>query len=174
MEPLAPSFAIRAGRLALMTLPFLIGVICVLLSFVPFGMVFGTGAAPAFGLMAVYYWGVTRPEVFPPYAVFAIGVLFDLLSAGPIGLWSLVYVLTYGVTLTQRMLFVGRGFGVFWMGFAAAAVVAGALAWAVASLYYYQLLSPGPVAMQLAVTVAFFPLFAPLFGQVQRRLLPQV
>src|SRR3546814_21027658 len=59
---------------------------------------------PAFALMAVYYWAVVRPNMFPVYAVFLIGLFTDLLSAGPIGLWCFVYVVTYAIVLTQRFL----------------------------------------------------------------------
>lgn len=170
MEPFSPSFATRIGRIVLMTLPFLVGVFCVLLSFVPFGMVFGTSAVPAFGLMAVYYWAVTRPEVFPSYAILTVGLLFDLLSAGPIGLWALVYTVVYGVVVSQRTLFFGRTFFVFWAGFAAACIVAGVFAWAVGSVYFTRVLSPAPIVTQLMVTIIFYPPFAAFFGWVQDRL----
>lgn len=170
MEPFSPSFATQIGRIVLMTLPFLVGVFCVLLSFVPFGMVFGTSAVPAFGLMAVYYWAVTRPEVFPPYAILAVGLLFDLLSAGPIGLWALVYIVVYGVVVSQQMLFFGRTFFVFWIGFVGACSVAGVVAWAVGSLYFTRFLSPAPIMTQLVITIIFYPPFATFFGWVQGRL----
>jgi len=172
-EPIGPTPAARAGKLALLTLPFLVGLVCVLLSFVPVSAIFNADVAPAFGLMAVYYWAVQRPDVFPPYAVFALGLLYDLLSAGPLGLWALVYVVIYGIVLTQRLLFVGRAFTLFWAGFLLAALVSGFFAWGLASLYFGQTLSPWPVLIQMAATVALFPLFAKLFELLQERLLVQ-
>lgn len=172
-EPIGPTPAARAGKLALLTLPFLVGIGCVLLSFVPLSAIFNADVAPAFGLMAVYYWAVQRPDVFPPYAVFTVGLLYDLLSAGPLGLWALVYVVIYGVVLTQRLLFVGRAFTLFWLGFLVVALVAGLFAWGLASLYFAQLMSPLPVLTQMAATVALFPLFAKLFELLQERLLAQ-
>src|SRR3546814_20093008 len=59
-----------------------------LLSFVPIGRIFGSSSMPDFALMAIYYWAVVRPNMFPVYAVFVVGLLTDLLSAGPIGLWA--------------------------------------------------------------------------------------
>ena len=87
-ETIGPTPAARAGKLALLTLPFLVGLFCVFLTFVPIGSIVGIEVAPAFALMAVYYWAAHQPETFPPYAVFAVGLLQDLLSAGPIGLWA--------------------------------------------------------------------------------------
>ena len=95
-ETIGPTPAARAGKLALLTLPFLVGLFCVFLTFVPIGSIVGIEVAPAFALMAVYYWAAHQPETFPPYAVFAVGLLQDLLSAGPIGLWAFTYVVIYG------------------------------------------------------------------------------
>lgn len=172
-EPIGPTPAARAGKLALLTLPFLAGVACVLLSFVPMGRIVNSDVTPALGLVAVYFWAVHRPDVFPPYAVFAIGLLYDLLSMGPLGLWALVYLALYGLIMTQRQVFVGRSFGLFWLGFLVSGAIAGAMAWGLAVLFFAETLSPGPVLTQMAVTVAIFPLFATLFSWLQRQLLVQ-
>lgn len=172
-EPITPSSAGRAGKIALLVLPFLAGFLCMLLSFVPFSRIFGVEIAPAFGLIAVYYWAVQRPDVFPPYGVFAIGLFYDLLSAGPLGLWALVYLIIFGLVVSQRQLMIGRTFSLFWLGFLVSSVIAGFLGWVLASLYFGQVLSPAPVLVQMAATVALFPLFAKLFEQLLQRLLVQ-
>jgi rod shape-determining protein MreD len=172
-EPLGPTPAARAGKIALLVLPFLAGFFCMLLSFVPFSRIFGVEIAPAFGLIAVYYWAVQRPDVFPPYGVFAIGLFYDLLSAGPLGLWALVYLIVYGLVISQRQLIIGRTFSLFWLGFLLSSMIAGLLGWALASLYFGQFLSPASVLVQMAATVALFPLFAKLFEQLLHRLLVQ-
>lgn len=173
-ETIGPTPAARAGKLALLTLPFLVGLFCVFLTFVPIGSIVGIEVAPAFALMAVYYWAAHQPETFPPYAVFAVGLLQDLLSAGPIGLWAFTYVVIYGVVQTQRLVFAGRVPLVLWTGFALTALLAGTIAWSVASLYYARVLPPGPVLLQLIVTVALFPIFATLFARVERILAPSI
>jgi len=172
-EPIGPTPAARAGKLALLALPFLVGLVCVLLSFVPLSAIFDADVAPAFGLMAIYFWAVQRPDVFPVYAVFSVGLLYDLLSAGPLGLWALVYLVVYGIVVSQRLLFIGQTFTLFWLGFLVAALVAGLFGWGLASLYFGQVLLPGPILIQMAATVALFPLFATLFEWLQRRLLVQ-
>jgi len=172
-EPIGPTPAVRAGKLALLALPFLVGLACVLLSFVPLSAIFDADVAPAFGLMAIYFWAVQRPDVFPAYAVFSVGLLYDLLSAGPLGLWALVYLVVYGIVVSQRLLFIGQTFTLFWLGFLVAALVAGLFSWGLASLYFGQILLPGPILIQMAATVALFPLFATLFEWLQRRLLVQ-
>lgn len=172
LDPYTPTPASRASRVVMTLLPFVIGLFCVLLSFVPIGRIFGTSVMPAFALMAIYYWAVVRPDMFPVYAVFLVGLLSDLLSAGPIGLWAFVYVLTYAVVLTQRFLAVNAPFSVFWFGFLLAALFAGAVSWSVASLIYGAVLAVRPILMHMLVTVAVFPLLAFLFGRIERRILP--
>lgn len=171
---IGPTPAARAGKIVLFTLPFLIGIFCVFLTFVPLGSVVGIEAAPAFALMAVYFWAARQPETFPPYAVFLAGLLQDLLSAGPIGLWAFVYVVVYGIVQTQRPIFTGQSDFVLWTGFLLAAAFTGALAWGIASLYYGDLLPLGPVLLQLTVTVALFPIFAKLFARIERILAPSL
>jgi rod shape-determining protein MreD len=172
LDPYTPTPASRASRIVMTILPFAIGLFCVLLSFVPIGRIFGTSIMPAFALMAVYYWAVVRPDMFPVYAVFLIGLLTDLLSAGPIGLWAFVYVVTYAIVLTQRFLAINAPFSVFWFGFLLAALLAGTISWCVASLLFGVILSVKPILMHMLVTVAVFPIMAFLFGRIERRILP--
>lgn len=172
LDPYAPTPAARAGRIVMTVLPFVMGIVCVLLSFVPVGRIVGVSGMPAFALMAIYYWAIVRPEMFPVYAVFLVGLLSDLLSDGPIGLWAFVYVLTYIVVLTQRFLAVNAPFSVFWLGFLMTAGLAGAVGWVAASLIHGTALPLKPVVSQMFTTVVAFPIFAIIFGRIERRVLP--
>jgi rod shape-determining protein MreD len=171
LEPYTPTPAARAGRIVMTIMPFVMGLACVLLSFVPAGRIFGTATMPAFALMAIYYWAIVRPEMFPVYAVFLVGLLSDLLSGGPIGLWAFVYVLTYALVLTQRFLAINAPFSIFWLGFLMAAVFAGTVAWGAASLFYGTFIAVKPIIWHLVATVLLFPPFAALFGRIERRIL---
>lgn len=172
LEPYAPAPAGRASRIFMMLAPVVMGLICVLLSFVPMGRIFGSSQMPAFVLMAIYYWAVVRPEMFPAYAVLIMGLLSDLLSNGPIGLWTFVYLVTYWVILSQRSLVINAVFSMFWLGFLIIALFTGAFSWIVASILFGTIVPLKPVMAQMLVTVAFFPLFAWLFGRIQRRVNP--
>lgn len=172
LDPYSPTPAARAGRVFMIVAPFVMGLVCVLLSFVPFGRIFGSPLTPAFALMAIYYWAIVRPEMFPPLAVFAVGLVFDLLSGGIIGLWAFVYVLTYAVVVSQRLLVVNAPFTVFWFGFLVVAAFAGALSWAVVSVFHGMPVPPFSLVQHMVLTVAIFPIFAMIFGRIQTRVLP--
>ncbi|MFO1120471.1 MAG: rod shape-determining protein MreD [Rhodospirillales bacterium] len=73
--------------------------------------------APSLPLIAVF-WTLSRPELMPAAAVFAIGLLGDVLSGQPIGLGAGVLVGVHAVVTTQRAFFTGKSFGILWLGFA--------------------------------------------------------
>ena len=58
--------------------------------------------APLLALAGLYYWTIYRPEFLPPSFVFLCGFVLDLLSGGPLGVSSLLFLLTRVVVLPQR------------------------------------------------------------------------
>ncbi|MDF1685199.1 MAG: rod shape-determining protein MreD [Parvibaculaceae bacterium] len=168
MDPIGPTSAVRAGKFVLLLLPFVIGVACVLLSFVPLSSIIGLQVAPLYALIVVYFWSIHQPDVLPPYAILVIGLLYDLLSYGPIGLWTVIFLATYGFVQSQRLVLLGRPFVMFWLGFAITAGLAGSLAWSMASLYNGVWISAWPVVSQILATVIVFPIFVMLFSWASR------
>ena len=171
-ETVTPTPAARAGRIVMTVVPFAVALVLIFLSFLPIGRIFGSSVMPALAFIAVYYWAVARPELLPPVAVFAIGLIFDLLSAGPIGLWAFVYLFVYALTVTQRFFLINAPFTVFWTGFAVVAGIAGVVAWAAASLFFGQALAVGPIFWHMGLTVALFPLVVLVLARIQARVLP--
>jgi len=172
LEPYTPTPAARAGRIVMTVVPFAVALVLVFLSFLPVGRIFGSSAMPALAFVAVYYWAVVRPELLPPMAVFAIGLIFDLLSAGPIGLWAFVYLFAYALTVTQRFFLINAPFSIFWGGFAVVAGIAGIIAWAAASLFFSEALAVGPILWHMVATVLLFPLVVLVLARIQARVLP--
>ncbi|VAV97890.1 hypothetical protein MNBD_ALPHA06-988 [hydrothermal vent metagenome] len=123
---------------------------------------------PLFPLMAIFFWAMSRPQLMPPIVVFAIGLIQDLLTGGPLGLWAFAYLVSYTVMITQSDAFAGRGGAMLWAGFAlmvastmAAAALAGGLvmSWKVDVAH---LLAQG------VATVLVYPLAGQFFGRLQR------
>lgn len=146
----------------------------VLTAYLPFGSADVSRMFPEFALISVFFWSVYQPHLMPAGAAFLLGFLNDALSGMPLGLSALAVVLLQYAALHQRRAFVGQPFLVGWIGFAVLAAVAMVLIWFGASVYYFRLLEPSPVAVRLAITVAVYPLAAEFFGWLQRRLYPQV
>lgn len=146
----------------------------VLAGLVPLHLPAFGAVAPALALMAVYYWGIHRPDLFPAILSFAIGLLQDLLSGGPVGLNALIFVLTHRIVLSQRRHFVSTTFLMLWWGFAMVALGAAILSWFAVSALTFAVVPLRPLLLQAAVTVGLFPLLAWGFILIQRSLLQGV
>ena len=149
--------------------PALVTLALVFATQLPYGIPHFAQVTPFFALMAVFYWSLYRPEKLPPPAVFAIGLVQDILGGGPMGMVALMLLGVYGVGVSQRRFFLGKSFLVEWSGFVVIGAGAVAAAWIVASLYYATLLDPRPLIVQALLTVALYPCMTWLFVRVQRR-----
>jgi rod shape-determining protein MreD len=152
--------------------PLLLSIGLVLLTVLPSGIPALAAVAPPLALMSIYHWTVYRPNQLPVSGVFAIGVMHDLLTGSPLGLFTLVFLTAFGITLTQRRFVAGKSFLIYWFGFAL--IAAGALfeSWVLACLWTFTLIDPRAVVFQYLVTIGLFPLVAGLFLRWQQALLP--
>lgn len=119
--------------------------------------------APALPVLALFFWLLYRPSAVPALAAFCFGLFHDILSGAPLGIHAIVYVVAHAAITTQRRFFVGKSFGVIWVGFAVVIVGSLALSWALASIYHATMLAPGDLVLQALVTICVYPFFAWLF-----------
>ena len=161
----------RIDQSARSVTPFLISVALVLLSVVPLPLPGFAPVVPALAAMSVYHWAIYRPNLLPFSAVFAIGVLYDLLSGAPVGLFAVVFLSVYGIALTQRRFIAGKSFVIYWFGFAIIGFGAAIEAWLLASLWNFTLLNFRAVWFQYLVSVGTFPIIAWIFMKWQQALL---
>lgn len=124
--------------------------------------------APALGLMCVYYWAIHRPDLFPASAVFVVGLLRDILSGGPIGLWALLYLLAFGVAGSQRVFFSGKSFPVVWWGFMMVAAGVHVLDWVATLALAAAPVSPWPAIFSYFLSVAAYPILAAILVLLHR------
>jgi rod shape-determining protein MreD len=151
--------------------PFVISVLLVILSVLPIPAPGLNTITPFFALMSLYHWAVYRPNLMPFSAVFVIGLLQDLLTGAPVGLFTLVFLTTYGVAVTQRRFIAGKSFLIYWLGFVMLAGAAAVESWALASAWHFTILDLRPVVFQFLVSVGMFPLLAWLLLQWQQSIL---
>ncbi|MBA43432.1 MAG: rod shape-determining protein MreD [Magnetococcales bacterium] len=96
-------------------LPFLTVFLLMLLEFTP-----GTplsGIMPWFAMPAVFYWGLYRPQHFPLWLAFLMGLVLDIISGPVLGLYAIMYVLIREVGKAQRRYLVMRNFIMLWLTF---------------------------------------------------------
>ena len=158
----------RLLRVLRTLLPGLVTLLAVLITVLPLGVSFAAVVTPFLSLMAVYYWSIYRPDLLPPAAVFAIGVLQDILTGGPVGLLALVLLLVQALAVSQRRILLGQAFSVEWAGLLLVAAGAGLVSWLLACVYFLVLVPPLPFVVQALITAALYPLGSWLFTRVAR------
>ena len=150
--------------------PFSFAVLGVLLANIPISLSGGLIPAPLLALMPVYFWCLVRPDLMPPAAAFAIGLMEDIFSGGPAGVWTLSFIAAYAVVDRQRDTFAGlSGLGAI-LGFAAAMLIAASTAYAVVAIYYGHLPPIAPLIVQLATTILFYIPAVAILNRVHRHL----
>ncbi|HXQ51083.1 MAG TPA: rod shape-determining protein MreD [Stellaceae bacterium] len=152
--------------------PFLSTFVFVLVSVVPLQLPGFAAVTPSFALMAVAHWTIYRPDLLPQSAVFALGLLLDLLNGTPyVGTMALTLLVARTAVLTQRRHFVNRDFTVMWLGFLALASGTFALLWAIVSLLNGHILGTRPFLFEAALTVACYPVGSYLLARLHRAFL---
>jgi rod shape-determining protein MreD len=147
-----------------------LSLICILLGLVPVGVGTGGTIAPIFTLAVVYFFSVHRPEFFPPWAVFFIGLLQDIMSGGPLGLYTVVLLAAYGLTHSQRLFLMGRGFSTLWVGFLAICAISSVIMWFGASVHYGIAVNPLPLLWQAGITALIYPPVSFILTRINRQM----
>lgn len=127
--------------------------------------------APEVTLISIYYWTIFRPDLVPTPAVFAIGLVQDVLAGTPLGVNALVLLLVFAVVLGQRRFFLGKSFLVMWWGFLLVVTGASVCTWMILSSLDGVIINPLPAVFEGLVTVAVFPVLTWLFIRSQQALL---
>jgi rod shape-determining protein MreD len=150
-------------------MPVSLAFLAVIVVNLPVSVTFGLLPPPVLALAPIYYWVLVRPDLMPPVAVLMIGLLEDLLSGGPPGLWAAGCLAAYALADRERDVFAGLSGPGAILGFASAAFAAAGAVYLLGSLVYWRLAPLGPLLLQSVVTVIFYPLIAILMAWLQRK-----
>jgi rod shape-determining protein MreD len=162
--------AIMSSRIVAAVVPVSLAILGVLIANLPVSFLGGIVPPPLLGLMPVYFWCLVRPDLMPPFWAFAIGLLEDVFSGGPPGVWAVSFVVTYAALDRQRDALAGLGGIAAILGFATAAALCCATAYTVVALYYWRIPPLAPVMSELAMSVFFYVPVVMFLGVVHRRL----
>ena len=126
---------------------------------------------PPWGLIALYYWSLHRPDLFPFAVAFLVGLLNDLINDFPPGATALLFTLARQVLWRQRRFFSGHSFLMLWCGFAITAMLMMVSAWLLIGLLHWQFAPPLPVLIQTVLLILVFPLPCWILIRLQRSVL---
>jgi rod shape-determining protein MreD len=73
---------------------------------------------PIFPMVAVFAWAVIRPSVLAPFCILLMGLFLDIFWGGPMGLWALSLLISYGIVLSGRNMVAGQSRPILWAWYA--------------------------------------------------------
>lgn len=155
----------KAMRLAV---PQILLVLLLLLSFVSLPLPYLGAARPCLVLIAVYYWSIYRPTLVPPVLCFAMGIVMDVLSGGPMGLNALILVAVQWIVRGQRRFLMGQSYPTIWAVFAVILVFSALAQWGLYGLAHMQWPVLVPVAGSVILSLLMFPFITLLFVIIHR------
>ncbi len=118
------------------------------------------GVVAAIALPCVFFWSVFRPAVMPPPAVFAIGLLQDLLTFTPVGVGVLTLLVTHGLATRWRRMLARQSFLVVWLAYIGFALGCAALALLFQAVLGWRLPPLAPGLHQVALSAGMYPVLA--------------
>jgi rod shape-determining protein MreD len=167
MRPRA-SLGRRLDIAARISFPTCITALLMLLSQAPPGISDQADLLPAMAICCVWFWSLTRPQSLPPPAVFAIGLMMDLLGCLPLGVGCFTLLTVQGAALALRRWLSRRGFVWAWLCLGCVAAAASLLIWLLVMSLSFRLLSPYPAIFIAVLTVAIYPVLAVPFAAAHR------
>ena len=123
---------------------------------------------PAFLLIAIYFWTITRPSLLPLPVVFAVGILYDIASASALGLHTFAFMVIVVLVRSQRRYLLGQAWPVLWVGFAIAALILSVVQALVFLVGSGQMPSLWLVFANVLISALTYPLLAPLMIGLNR------
>lgn len=114
----------------------------------------------AFVIGSVYFWCLYRPAALPAPVLLLLGLLMDLLTDAPLGLWGVLLLLGQGGLGLVRETMVRQSFLLVWLGSGAFAVLIATGEWLGRSVLTLTLLPALPLAAQAAIASLLYPLLA--------------
>lgn len=151
------SLWLRLDAMMRTTAPSALAFIFVLAGAIPLNALEVQILKPLLPIAAVYYWALYRPDLLPAPVAFLLGLMVDILSGAPLGVYALAFTLAHGVLRRQRRFLVGKSFAINWLGFALVAVGGSAMAWLLTSLIHGAPVGAAGLLFQTLTTVAVFP-----------------
>jgi rod shape-determining protein MreD len=151
-------------------LPVTLSLLLVALANLPLSLTGGLLPAPILALASVYFWLIVRPDLMPPVAVLLIGFVEDLVSGGPVGLWSAGFIAAYTFTDRQRDVLEGLSSLGTLIGFAGAVCIAALTAYVLAWAVILHAPPLPPLLLECVMTVLLYPLVALPSGWLHRRI----
>jgi rod shape-determining protein MreD len=119
---------------------------------------FGLGLPePVIPMVLAFSWPLIRPSVTAPLVLTLLGLMLDILTYGPLGLWALALLAIYAVVLASRSFLIGQDTAVLFVWYAACCCLAFLLAYLIVVLITRNPPSILALIGQIVPTLLLFP-----------------
>lgn len=112
---------------------------------------------PVIPMVLAFAWPLIRPTVTAPLTLTLLGLILDILTYGPLGLWALALLSIYTVVLVSRSFLMGQDTAVLFVWYAACCCLAFLLAYLVVALIARNPPSILSLIGQVVPTLLLFP-----------------
>lgn len=160
--------ALDGARLWRIALMLAVGVLAVCIEAAPLGVGPAAPPSPDLLLCVVVYWAAHRPGSTPLLAVFALGLVRDLLTDVPAGAGTLALVLAAETVRAMRRRLARSSFLYEWLVLAGAALGTSALMWLLVLVTFAQPPYALDLLHQSLYTAMVYPLLAFAFRYALR------
>jgi len=86
---------------------------------------------PVIPMVLAFAWPLIRPSVLAPVVLGVLGLILDILTYGPLGLWGLTFLAIYSVVLASRSFLAGQDTAVLFVWYGACCALAFLLAYVI-------------------------------------------
>ncbi len=138
--------------------PSLVLFLAVFVAAVPWALPAAAGfILPLLLIIFVFLLTIARKRALPAITVFAAGLLMDVLTAGPLGYWAIIFLLTHTLANTYAKRAGKAQFAKLWVAFAMTALTVSIFGWMLASIYFLRFIDWRPMLIGGAVAIVLFP-----------------
>tara|TARA_A100001037_G_scaffold22342_2_gene18590 strand:+ start:1554 stop:2078 length:525 start_codon:yes stop_codon:yes gene_type:complete len=164
----------RIERGLQITIPSAITFVLVLLTVIPYGVPELNRTMPLLPLIAIFFWSIHCPTLYPIIFSFFLGLLQDAVGGTPIGFSSAIYLAMHALVGYQHTFFYDKNFLVLWCAFSVLSGLIVFLGYIVLVVFHLAFLPVTPIVMQLFVTIAIYPLVTRFLQGVMRHIMRRV
>ncbi|XBQ15370.1 MAG: rod shape-determining protein MreD [Oceanicaulis sp.] len=120
-------------------------------------------------LIVLFLWSFKRPGLVSPIALLIAGLLQDLVTGGPLGVWALAYLVAFAAARDREADGAGVEVGPAALRFAALSAAAYVTAWAAGSAAVGAPAGFQALIAEALLTILLFPAFAWVFVRRKER-----
>lgn len=124
---------------------------------------------PFVPLIVLFIWSVRHPAYVPPWLIFLTGLLLDLLTGGPLGLWALSYLIAFTIARLRSTEPSAREYVLLVARFSVLTAIATMVAWTAGSLSIGQPADPTSLVTEAVITLIVFPAACWMFARKRER-----